>query len=821
MQWLFAKESYYRPFIPLLFSFITGITTGAVLPDRDGWCLFFVIVAAIIVVYNVCRDKPAFISPLVLFAGLGYLSIQIWVSPNFPSHHVIQYADRIPRRITGNVVHVPAVNKSRRTSFYMNVETLSCAGKPFAVTGKIRVTLMGESLFISPGDGITFIGRIRPIRNFYNPGRFDYERFMAFEQIWVTAFAHESQVQITPAPDKNAFRATLASIRNDIAGSIEKSAGKQSAGVLKALTLGDKTQMPTEVRGAFNRLGLGHLLAISGLHIGIVASISFFLLHKIGSFAPLLLRHGLVQKTAAVISLGPVMWYGMMSGMSPSTQRAVIMVAVFMFAFWFDRESNPLNALAVAALLILMINPTTLFSVSFQLSFAAVTAILLGLSLLSKRLIRNGSLIQKLRTRFIFFLGVSAFATIGTLPIVMHYFNLISFIGLPANCIAVPLIGFFVVPVALFSTFVFPFSPFLAELGFRLASAALEPAIRLFLMLSDFRFVAVDTITPNMLEIGCFYLILLGLLFFRRSRTAKLALAVAVLVLAVDVSYWVNRRWFSDDFRVTALDVGQGTAILLELPDGYTMMIDGGGFSDNSNFDVGKNIIAPYLLRNKIRTVNTLVLSHPDADHLNGLIHIADSFHVQSVWTNGQKADSNGYKHFTAVIEEHHITAPAFASIPRRQVINDVLFSVLHPPCDFDPFRFGPGCSRNDNSIVLSASYGSTRFLFTGDITQTAERKLSADKNVRLSADVLFAPHHGSRSSSSASFLDRVNPDYVVFCVGWQNRFGFPHSSIITRYRKRHCRIFRTDMHGAVRMITDGNRLSIKTTLKSVTIQPI
>jgi competence protein ComEC len=813
MQQQSVDNIYFRPAIPLLFALISGIVAGYHFPGGKFPAAIIALVCSAALIYNITRSKTARLSPLFLFCCLGYLALLFWTAPSFSPGHIVHYQDNIPRRIEGTVSEEP-VKRNRRTSLYMDVLSLAQDGKALPVEGRIRVTLMGDSLNLKAGDRLSFVSRIRSIRNFNNPGGFDYERFMAFKKIHGSAYTREDRIKIIGSSEREFFRNLLAPLRRDIGRLIETRSRGRTAGVLKALIVGDKTDMDTETRNAFNRLGLGHLLAISGLHIGIVATLAFFLFQRLFSFFPYFVTHARVIKAAAVVSIFPVLLYGLISGMSPSTQRAVIMVCIFLAAFRFEKEHDPLNTLAVAALAILICNPPSLFSISFQLSFTAVTFIFLGLGYLPVKYRTNSSGILKWANRVIVFLGVSFLAILGTLPLVMHYFNLFSFVGLPANCFAVPLIGFMAVPMGLLAAFCYPLSEPLAALGVDLASAILDPGIRLILSLSEYDFVSATTITPSLVEICCYYLIFSGILFFRKSRGTKIILAAAVLVLMLDISYWTHRRWFSDEFKVTALDVGQGSAVLLEFPKGDTMMIDGGGFSDNASFDVGERIVAPYLLRNKIRTVDTLVLTHPNADHLNGLIHIAKNFHVKTIWTNGQKADTLGYKALMAAIKQHNIPAPGFNTLARTRMINGVEIKILHPSRDFNPDGIlAAQKGTNDNSIVIKARYGESAFLFPGDITIPGERDLLATSAGVLSADVLFSPHHGSKSSSSTAFLDRVHPGYVIICAGWKNRFHFPHPSVLKKYRDRGGIILRTDLNGAIRVISNGKDLIFKPTI--------
>jgi competence protein ComEC len=221
-------------------------------------------------------------------------------------------------------------------------------------------------------------------------------------------------------------------------------------------------------------------------------------------------------------------------------------------------------------------------------------------------------------------------------------------------------------------------------------------------------------------------------------------------------------------------------------------------------------VIAPFLWRKKIKTVDTLILSHPNSDHLNGLIYIARHFNVKSVWTNGETRNTVGYKKFMQTIKEENIDLPIFKDLPRTKKLNGITFNILYPQKDFlmrrknDKWR-----NTNNNSIVVKAEFGKFSFLLPGDITKNSERELVSMAEKKLPSTVLIAPHHGSRSSSTSLFLDKVNPEYIVISSGWKNRFHFPHPSVLKRYASLNCKIFRTDINGAITMITDGDFMEI------------
>jgi competence protein ComEC len=609
--------------------------------------------------------------------------------------------------------------------------------------------------------------------------------------------------------------------------------------VLSALLIGDRAGIPPTLRESFSRAGVSHVLAISGLHVGIVATSAFVFFNWLLAFCKPLLMHAWTKKGAAMAAVFPVVFYGMIAGMPPSTQRAVVMAVVFLFTFLIEREHDLLNTIALAALAILVIDPPALFSISFQLSFSAVLAIAWGM-LVFRDIIYQSALGRNFLTRFaatLFF--VTLFAMIGTAPLVMHYFNLFPVAGLLANLVVVPLLGSLVVVIGLFSVLVlYPVSTQLALWGLQLCDAVLEPVINFVKVLSQMEWSAVYIITPSVLEMACYYLLLSGavLLTMRRKnrnrsdmpqpenpaygRWLSVMMVAVIVILLADGAYWTFRRLLHEDFRVTVLDVGQGNSALLEFPKGYCAVIDGGGFSDNTIFDVGERVVAPYLWRNKIRTVDLVLLTHPDADHLNGLIYILKHFHVKQVISTHQPADSAAYREFVALIRKNNMFHPEFNGMKKNLSINGAMLQVLYPvsiPIDDHQQGFASNDSKNSNnrSLVVKAGFGKFSILFPGDIERAGETKILTASRKDLASTLLIAPHHGSNTSSSPEFLDTVAPKAVIISSGKPDRF--PSSKVLDRYKHKKYQIFRTDENGAIQIVTDGKGMAI-TPMKGDTI---
>ncbi len=816
---------YFRPLIALLFSFICGILLARSFPGHLRLALLFAGFSAALVFYAVFTQRPVKWRPLVLYCALGYLSLCPWhFAPDDPAH-ISRFLDKSPRQITGRVASEPS-RQDFRWQFSLSgiqLAPLEAAGQPRAVKGWLKVSVYGKPARLpKKGDTVAFPGKLRALHNFNNPGGFDYKAFMAFKNIWGSTYCSAKKLHVRPSkPGKLSISAVIESKRRKAAHLIDASAAGDAHAVLSTLILGNRQLLPQQLKEAFNRAGASHILAISGLHIGILATASFFLFKHLALIFPPLRKRGLARKTAAILTIMPVWGYGLLAGMAPSTQRAVIMASLFLLSFLVEREHDLINTLAIAALVILAIFPPALFSISFQLSFTAVAAIIFGLSAMQGN--APAKQIPVPAKSLLSFLAVSFFAIIGTTPLVMHYFNQIAFFGILTNLLIIPVIGFIVVPLALFSVLVIhPFTEGLAGLMLKLAGSIIDGVLPAVYRIGELPFSSVKTITPSVLELSCGYVLFFAFLVLIKNKKdgasgAKTRLSPLILlmvlaagILAADIGYWCHQRFRNPHLRVTILDVGQGSAALLELPGSGRILIDGGGFSNNKLFDIGKNVVAPFLWQKKIASLDTVVLSHPDADHLNGLVYILNHFNVKKVLSTHQEADSRAYRQFVRILADKQIPHPGFTEISRQFQINGVALSILYPPARKSP---GAASNQNNHSLVLKAAYQGHSILFPGDIMAASEKELAAEAARDLSATILIAPHHGSKSSNTAQFLDAVKPEVVIVSAGHQNRFNLPSPCVLERYRSKNCKIMDTAKNGALRISMDKDRVVLRPVL--------
>ncbi|MDY0219699.1 MAG: DNA internalization-related competence protein ComEC/Rec2 [Desulfobacterium sp.] len=807
------------PLVPVALALGCGIFTGEKVPGVVAVELFLCVLLSMVVAVRVIQEKSPGIIPPVLFFVLGHCLIQFTVSPVFPANHITTFCDKKGVWVQGRICSVPEFSNGR-IRFDLRAEragtTRQSAG---SAVGRLRLSVY--SPFPEFLNSLEFNDRVgfstdpqRP-RNFNNPGGFDYKRHLGLKGIYARGWAKGGSFVCFPRPTECQFLSIVVNRVQDYRRQFVRHIGENvrdsdAAAVLAALVTGDRQGIDGDLKDVFSRTGANHILAISGLHLSIVALISFSLFTRLFSLLPPLVIPGTARKLAAVFTLAPLIFYAVLSGFSPSTQRALIMIVMVMTSLAIERQTDTLNALAAAFMIILLLWPGVLFSISFQLSFSAVLFILGGMAMVNRiKINADSDFAQSLPGRTVAgiakFMAVSLFAILGTQPLVMHYFNQISFAGILTNLILIPGAGFMALPLGLSALFIHPFSMGLSGLLVAVAGVLLGLCVGFLRWVSSFSTVWAHGVTPDPAEISCYYLFFFGLFMVIRGMKKRGAFAVvaALLLFSARESLVIFDRFFNKNMNVFVLDVGQGSAALIEAPKGQRVLIDGGGFSRFSTFDTGERIVAPFLWHRKILTLDAVVLTHPESDHMNGLIYILDNFKVCRFIKNSQAGKWDNYQTLMAVVERRKIRVDLVPGLDSLD-LGDARLEFLYPLGEIAE-------NPNNNSIVSKVIHGEISVLFPGDILMDAEEKLVRARGSRLLSTVLVAPHHGSSSSSNDFFLDQVRPGSVVVSCGFENRYGFPHGNVVERYMSRGYNLFQTDFAGAVQIISTGSKCEILT----------
>lgn len=820
--------AFYRLLLGLLPCYLLGLASGPTLVAATGWLWPLTGLAALISGFLIVRAKrTGSLSNLVLLGAVFTLigaaaSASVFGPPHAPDH-VVRLLNQPDLVFGGRVVESPHVADGRTRLIVETAEVLRYGGRPRPASGRILVTLPTDRIRAAASDYVRFPAELGDISNFENPGGFDYRRYMAGRGVWASAFVkHPRLLAVVALPDRTApWRTGVDRFRRNAADFLDRAVRQPANGLMKALLLGVQDDVAPDVKNALRSLGLSHLLAVSGLHVGLIAWVSYELIRRL-----LLLRIDLalrwnIRKTAALLALAPVWFYAVLAGGRPSTTRAAIMVVVFLLAALIERRKDHLTALALAAWLILAVEPGAVFTASFQLSFAAVGAIIvLAPKFLGSPYAPAGPPVGEPpspppRTGWRRIWGpavISAAALIGTAPIAVYHFNRLPLLSLPANLIFTPLISLGVIPAGLVALAVSPVFPGFAALVFQILERYLWLVLAPLQTFAAFPGHELLLAPPGPIFFVAYYLSV-GAVFllrpWKKSVPAAVLLAGFYAVASVWPSLWSPDR---ERLQVTFLDVGQGNAASLTMPDGTRMLVDGGGFPA-SRFDPGEQIIAPFLLDQGIRQLDIVALTHAQADHVGGLPFLVRAFSPSEFWSNGAPGWSAEYRNLMDLVVERGLRCPSLPDLHEVRRFGSARMRVLAPVPGFERglSQSAMRDRQNDHSLVIKIEMGGRAMLFPGDIETGGEAELLRGARDRLQADVLLAPHHGGRESLSEAFLSAVRPQVVVFSVGRRNRFGFPAPEAVARVRAAGADIYRTDRDGAVTVVTDGCDLSVTT----------
>lgn len=828
------------PILPFLLAYMSGLcvffpaTRQFIVPGSLPLCLFLF---ALYLVHHKTRKLSSIV--VLLLAGIGTLT------PTFPeltrpSNHILNHIQEgKTTSVEGKIYSSPRV-LTDRTYYLLELESLNTQ----PITGTVRVSVYKPHTVFKAGDRVRFNKiRLKIPRNFKNPGRFDYHLYLKSRGIDVTGIISRPEtMEQVGRFDLPFWHAGPQQLRSHLVKSLEKLFPGEEGALLKAMVLGMKDSSSTKVRETYISTGLAHLMAVSGLHIGFVAATSYFILWPLvfyGLFRlnPDSARSGHTRKVTAVLCLIPVLFYMVVVGAKVSSLRAGIMVSALLIAILFDRQSSLFNAFLTAGFIILLWKPESILDVGFQLSFMAVGGILLVFTLLSQinddpvaqmgeptwsqKLMRgtppNTFFWENLRLRIekILIGGTLASLTVTavTLPVLIYQFNRISLVGIFLNILMVPLASL-LIPAVLLMIIVGTVSSTLATL-FVLPALGIT---RLFLWVpevfarSSFSSLHVPT-PPSLWLVFYFSVFLIGLFILRTqalnqevSGLLKKSFIVSILCALVLFSWPRAFQFPSDKLTISVLDVGQGESLLIEFPNGKTLIMDGGGFYKN-RLDVGGRVVAPFLWNRGISKIDYMVATHSDNDHIRGLHSLLDLFPVKHFLTLGDNFVGQRLRNLQNQAREK---GAQFLRLKMNEpiVVGEVRLIPLHP-------KLGQSSSSdrrvdNDLSLVLRLEYRDFSMLFTGDISDKIEEKL-ANNPQQIEADILKAPHHGSRFSNSPTFIQAVNPNSVIFSSGYLNRMHHPHPETLERYQDAGVDIRRTDLHGAVQVITNGNSYKIQT----------
>jgi len=784
------------PVLFLAISFIVGITTAASfhLPAALTAGILGLLLFISWLAFTIKKTTTAFFLLLAAAAGLGagiYSAFdEAYEKNELRSLPAGEYLDFI-----GTALRSPAPGLEH-DYLYLRVESIRHRGQIRDVKGRMRVSVAhseeGATLpVIIAGDRLRLSAQIIPpseYRNFEEPFSLTYLKTQFLHILAATKsprLVEKIGLGRTPAPIRWISKIRLGCLRQieKAFATPENPGGISPEGaVFEALVLGERSRMDAATTLALQKTGLYHLFAISGAHIALVSALLF------GLFRALRLS----QRPSYILLLAFLVFYGFLVEGRASVIRAVIMAAAYIMGKLLWKDVHLLNTIALSALAILFLNPFQLYDAGFQLTFAATLGIILYFPPIQ-------AIIPKLPLKIGDMLALSIAAQAAVMPMIAATFHRVIFSSLALNLIGIPLVGLVMAAGYVFLPLTL-IAPFLTGA----AAAGLAFLLRTFLastrLLDGLPFLSYRIPTPPAFVIIAYYAFLLLLLLpsrFKRPRMIAAGGFIAAFALLISYPFPSSVK----ELTVTAIDVGQGDAVLVEFPGKTKMLIDGGGLPTGT-FDIGENVVSPFLWKKGLKKIDRLVLTHPHPDHMNGLAAVARNFRIGEFWEGTPLEGDRHYDELQAALKD----------IPHRRIsrgfswtLGNVGLSTLAPSTD--PAAGPPD---NDASLVLRLTYGSSAILLTGDIGWKIEEEILSS-GLEIRSQVLKAPHHGSDSSSSGAFLTAVQPEYIIISAGRGNRYNLPHPAVLARYEKTGARILRTDFQGAVEIRTDGRRFHIRT----------
>ncbi len=660
------------------------------------------------------------------------------------------------------------------------VKVLSLS-RPAALKGMRVAFPSGADLEVS--QTVRIFGRIRPLApSFKNPGSVSWKWLKKLEGV-----GYEVRGQVLSTARSND---PVAAMRRYFKNNIE-SAGAPRADILKALTIGDRTAVPLELNELFLHTGTSHILAISGFNVGVISGFFFFIARAAFRRVPRFRLSGQDRQYAALVTIPFPFVFMLVAGAGVSLIRATIMITVFMLALFLQRKTHFYNTLALAACVILLLYPHSLLTPSFQLTFMSLLFIVICMERLSPVLAKIKSSIVRWSCSTVL---STAAATLGTAPIVLYYFYGINPLSLLHNLVTVPLMGVAATGLGL-AGMTHPYGRSLLVLAGYITQMNVA-----LLQTLDFGYLY-PLIRPTFSEIVLYYGLVVTLLYVDRKQVAALLFCVLIPLCAVQV-YADYRERFNAGLCIHFIDVGAGDAALVEAPGGMRILIDGGG-SPGSDFDMGRQVIAPFLLYRKVHTIDYVINTHPHADHIGGLSYIVQHFKVSHLVTAGFFPEERKFLELVGIARARGVPHLIWK---KGDGINtgDFRMNTLYP---------AGGLSRdnlNDTSLVLQVRLGGTTFLLPADITTGVEEQLVLS-GVPLKSDVLKLPHHGSGSSNSFAFIYAVRPKLGVLSGAAGVIKNLPSPEALLRYKALSIPVLRTDTQGLVEVRSDGSEITWRT----------
>ncbi len=594
-----------------------------------------------------------------------------------------------------------------------------------------------------------------------NTGCFDYSLYLKTKKIY-GIFKVEKIEEISKSNNKS----IIYNIQKYIKETFRNNLKKENAELAIGLILGDRSNISDEIQEAFKNANLTHMLAISGAHFSYIIMIVTWICKK--------LKNKRLEQVLLILS---IIGFMNLTGNTPSVVRAGIMSIMLILASILKRKNDFYTTLSLSLIIQIINNPYVIFDLGLILSYSGVIGIVTFYEFFRQRI--------KLKI-----VSVTLSANVLIIPIMIYNFNTISFTFIISNVLASGLLGLII--IIEFISIIFRCKPI-----FVLLDICLSILTKIASFCSKLPFSKIYVSNYAIFVVIAIYIIIY--LIVKMKKKSIPIIIIFVLLFNFTVVIFRYSKFEKDELQINFIDVNQGDCTLL-INKGKTIMIDTGG-QINSSYDIGKNILHRYLLYKGITKLDYLMLSHFDADHCQAGIFILENMKVENLIISKQPETSFLYEQIMKIAKQRKIKV-LYVKKGDKFNISNLKFEIIHPKNEFitnNPL--------NNNAIVSKISYYNFKMLFTGDIEEIAEKTLLKED---LQADLLKVGHHGSKTSTTKEFLDKVNPKIALIGVGENNKFGHPNDGVIKRLEDKNIKIYRTDKNGEINVnVSKNGRINI------------
>ena len=774
-----------RPFLHIFILYAIGIIFFTKFQlNIDLVKILLTLCVGFVVMILILKQNNDYIKYLIL-ATVFFISI-ININHKTQKHKLPSfYGEKI--KAVGIVKEVVSKEKEYE-KYILKIDKAKYNDDVYTIDEKLILAIY-ENTDIELGDQILTDIEIKEPNINTNPLLFNYKLYLESKNIFATSSTKAANIKILSKDNLSHFERLSIKTRTKISIVLDKSLSKDNSNIIKSIILGDDSFLSEDYVSNFRKLGLSHILAVSGLHIGIIFAFLIYILD-------LLKVH---RKFSMIIAMAIIWTYACLIGLPASVLRASIMFSFLTIGKLSYKRYDSLNILSFAGLTLLIFRPSWIFSVGFQLSFIATFTILIFLPYINKIVnIKN----KKIKTA----LTVVLTAQIGVLPISIYYFNEFQTLSLLSNLILAPILtmgivlGFLIILASFISIKLSIIIGFIGNIVLNISNTITN-------ILVKFTSLNIWIKSPSYIEIVFYYIsvfILLRIIDIRKMEKRLQSCLYVNFLISIIISLFMQLN--QEEITLEFIDVGQGDACLVRLRD-KNILIDTGG-SIFGNFDIGENILLPYLRKTGVKTLDAVFLSHFHADHVKGLLPLFGNINIENIFIGYESSENPLYEEIIKSSKERNITLNLVTIKNRLKLDQTSSIEVLHPPRDIRRYD-----GENDKSLVFILNIYDRKVLFTGDIEEKSEDYIVNNSDKRK-VDIIKVPHHGSKTSSKQELIEHFNPKVAIIQLG-KNNFGHPSEDVLKRYSDNKTKVLRNDISGLIKVEVTKEKMSFESYLKN------